>query len=222
MAARRILAGLLVAALLPSSLAQGFALCNKDGKPAPPQNVRIARNEMIDDGKYGGECPARPRGRGGRAWAPAAPRRLAVCGALQSPARQVTCRHARAWTRGGAAAAARPARPGGCAAPRARPAPARRARRPIAPPAAPRPRPDPRGPGHPAAHPAPARRAPPPEVTVTFQQATANNNQLGCATMYRVELMENNNAIVKENIKADNPMQDMSFARKLNPGKTYK
>jgi hypothetical protein len=58
MAVRHLVAGLFVAALLPSSLAQGFALCQKDGKPAPIQNVRIARNEMLDD-KMAGETRSR-------------------------------------------------------------------------------------------------------------------------------------------------------------------
>jgi len=59
------------------------------------------------------------------------------------------------------------------------------------------------------------------EITVVFGNPPSMNNNLGCANMYRVELMDGNNAIMKENVQAT-PMQgEVSFVRKLNPGRTY-
>jgi hypothetical protein len=66
------------------------------------------------------------------------------------------------------------------------------------------------------------RPAPPAEVTVSFEQPQAKDNSLGCATTYRVELLENGQPIVKEWVSSPGPMQErVDFARKLNPGKTY-
>ncbi|GBF92530.1 hypothetical protein Rsub_05144 [Raphidocelis subcapitata] len=61
------------------------------------------------------------------------------------------------------------------------------------------------------------------EVTVQFDVPQAKDSSLGCATMYRIELMEDsNNWVSKENVKADGPgSAQVTFARKFNPGKTY-
>jgi hypothetical protein len=39
--------------------------------------------------------------------------------------------------------------------------------------------------------------------------------------MYRIELMEDNKSIVKENIQAQPMQAEVTFTRKLHPGKTY-
>ncbi|GBF92531.1 hypothetical protein Rsub_05145 [Raphidocelis subcapitata] len=61
------------------------------------------------------------------------------------------------------------------------------------------------------------------EVTVQFDVPQAKDSSLGCATMYKVELLEaNNNWVSKEFVKPDGPAAaQVNFARRLSPGKTY-
>ena len=56
-----------------------------------------------------------------------------------------------------------------------------------------------------------------------FDLPQAKDAGLGCATMYRVEvLQDNNNWVSKEYVKPDGPgAAQVTFARKFNPGKTY-